>query len=334
MPNQKIIEGLEPFNEIFYRDCFYNSFFPIVNYFKRDIFSFLVNDIVAYKEDNETSNLNFNIDYLSVNPFAQICSEECLIQSECKEKSEDLVQDIIESINKERPVIVFIDCYYEKIRPEMYKKVHWFHTITVFGYDIEDKTFDIIEHKYKDNLGYMKRKIGFLELKECNDGFIQNCLEKVGNFAYSFYSFYLDKSLEENYYPKDKKSLCDTFKSNLLLKKQEIVCGINSLENFSKSLEEIVLKETVLKDKAEDILNIINNIINCKRVEQYKMNILYCENYEIINLIDLILEEWNRLRKVIVKYLVSGVYKVKDIEKAIESIKEIVELENIYIEKI
>lgn len=331
MLNKKIIKGIEPVNEVFYKDCFYNSLFPVINYFKRDILYFLINDVVVYKEDNKIGNLNFDADYISVYSFERLCCGESLIKLDCKKKSDNLIKDIIDSIIKERPVIVFVDCYYEKIRPEMYGKIHWFHTVTVFGFDMDNETFDIIEHRHKDNLGYEKRKIGFAELKNSNEGYIRNFAEQLKRDSY--YSFYLDENLEDRYQPKDNSLLLKIFKDNVLLNKKEIINGINRLEIFSKSFEEMVNNEVSLKENAQDVVNVISNIINCKRVERYKLEKLLPAEYEMVNLMDIVIEEWSRIRKIVGKYLFSEIYKPNDIKKAITSIKEIVDLENLYILK-
>ncbi|MBB6631394.1 hypothetical protein [Clostridium algidicarnis] len=331
MLNKKLINGIEPFNEVFYKDCFYNSLFPVIKYFKRDVLSFLINDVAVYKEDNKIGNLNFDADYTSIYSFERLCCAESLIKLECKKKSDDLIKDIIDSILKERPVIVFIDCYYEKIRPEMHGKVHWFHTVTVFGYDMDNKTFDIIEHRHKDNLGYEKRKIGFTELINCNEGYIRNFSEQLKRDSY--YSFYLDESLEDSYQLQDNNILSSLFKSNVLLNKEEIINGINRLQFFSKRFEEVVNNEVSLRKNTQDLVNVISNIINCKRVERYKLEKLLPTEYEMINLMDIVIEEWSSIRKIIGKYLFSGIYKPNDIKNAIISINEIVDFENLYILK-
>ena len=332
MLEKKIIEGIEPFNEVFYRDCFYNSLFPIIKYFKRDILTFLINDVAVYKEDDKTSKLNFNAEFTSIYSFERLCCGESLIKLECKTKSDDLIKDIIDSIKKERPVILFIDCYYKNMKSKMHSGEHWFHTVTLFGYDLNNETFDVIEHKHRDSLGYEKRKIGFTELKNCHEGYIQNFLEELKRDSY--YSFYLDENIRDSYQPKNNKLLSKIFKNNVLLKKQEIIDGINRLQAFTKEFEEIVNNEEELRKNSQDIVNVISNIINCKRVEKYKLENLLPTEYEMINLGDMVIEEWSKIRRIIGKHLFSGIYKPDDIKRAISSIKDIVELENLYILKI
>ncbi|NFF81608.1 hypothetical protein FC764_10220 [Clostridium botulinum] len=331
MNNRKVIENIEPFNDAYYKYCFFNSLFPIIAHFKRDILEFLINDVLVYKDD-EFTKLRFNSDYLPIYSFERMCCGELGIKFDYKKECEDIVTHTISSIDKNRPVIVLVDCFYEKIRPEMYGKIHWFHTLTVYGYDKEIEMFDIIEHQHKDNLDYKKRKISFNELADSNLGYFRNFHDKIKREP--FFSFYLDEEHNENYIRMNEDELKDKFKSNMILRKKEILEGILKLESFGEMLKEIVEDEDKLKEYAEDIVNITNNIINCKRVEMYKVENIFPDKYEMSNLINIIIDNWSKIRKIIGKYLFSEIYKSTNLKKIHELVDDIIDLEQIYVSKI
>lgn len=45
----KIIEPIEPFNEIYYQSCLYNSLFPVIRHFQLSILPLLINDWLVYE---------------------------------------------------------------------------------------------------------------------------------------------------------------------------------------------------------------------------------------------------------------------------------------------
>ena len=67
---KKIIEGIKPYNEIFYRDCFYNSFFPIVKRYGGQIEEYLINDVPCYEWDCKSKKLE--VDYAEEKQIDQI----------------------------------------------------------------------------------------------------------------------------------------------------------------------------------------------------------------------------------------------------------------------
>ena len=117
--NNKEIVSINTFNDFYYKSCFYNAFFSIVNYFDKDILPILSNDVLIYhKEDNEE---NMEIKYLEIQQFINVINSVG-IGVKLKFKCEDVISDIKSALCRNRFVILWIDCYYESNRKEMYLK--------------------------------------------------------------------------------------------------------------------------------------------------------------------------------------------------------------------
>ncbi|MFB8733476.1 hypothetical protein ACEQPO_04720 [Bacillus sp. SL00103] len=58
----KQISGIHPYNDLFYRGCFFNCFFPIVKLYDQEVTPYLLNDQFAY---GLTENGLLHIDWMS-----------------------------------------------------------------------------------------------------------------------------------------------------------------------------------------------------------------------------------------------------------------------------
>ena len=180
--NRFALEGIEPFNHIFYRSCFFNSLFPVVQAFQKNIYSFLVNDLIIFEQDSEEKQMiedEFNINapngirYLPVKPVPQIIFELGMVMK-TKSINNELIDDIFRAIDQRRMVIVWVDCYYESIRHDTFQKRHFQHTLLIYGYNKEKRLFDILEHKEADTLSYYKTTISFEDLSASYYGYIEH----------------------------------------------------------------------------------------------------------------------------------------------------------------
>lgn len=57
MDNEKYIANIEPFNDLYFMNCFFSSLFPVVLSYKKDILPLLINSVMVY-------SLNSKIDPL------------------------------------------------------------------------------------------------------------------------------------------------------------------------------------------------------------------------------------------------------------------------------
>lgn len=71
-PNTKILDNFEPYNDIWYKNCFYHALFPIVTHFNRNISPFLINDIFIYRYDKDKTGVKFTQEVLSKKSLLEI----------------------------------------------------------------------------------------------------------------------------------------------------------------------------------------------------------------------------------------------------------------------
>lgn len=87
------------------------------------------------------------------------CGKECV-------ESGEIVSHIKKAIDEEKYIILYMDYFYEKIRPDVFGKEHGKHTILIYGYDEHSKKFEIIEHKNKNSFIYEEQLIDYCDIEK------------------------------------------------------------------------------------------------------------------------------------------------------------------------
>lgn len=342
----KILENIQPFNDIFYRSCFYNSFFPVVKHFRGSIIPFLLNDICFLKEDRN-SDIGLSVEYISNQKISQI-SENNGIFVQAKEKSEDIEADIIAAISNNRPVIIWCDPFYESIRLDAYYKKHLVHTLLVYGYSMGSNEFNIIEHQNYENLSYEYRCLGHKDVIESYNGFIEHFMENKDfktNLSFfedkvhggssktpSFMEFYYkDSKVDQN---ETKRNCLEEFYNNIDSNIGLLMNGVECLEEFIAKYKEIVSDEFNIKERAAQLLDLFNQIINAKKIESYKIALVMGNEKEYSEILAEIEKQWSGIRSVIAKYIFSQNYKSSAFGKTIALLESACCLERKYAEKL
>ena len=122
-------------------------------------------------------------------------------------------------------MVINIDFFYDKLRADVYQKRHGYHFLLIYGYDSENRTFNIIDHNHANSYYYDDFVMDFETLIECYNGYREN----IGNQGeYTFSSYY---KIQENCYMPDfyyQKKNFKTLVDNVDLCMQ----GIEYLDEF------------------------------------------------------------------------------------------------------
>lgn len=320
-----LLDGIEPFNDIFYRNCFYNSAFPIAIWFKKEIKSFLMNDVLIYHHCTEELNLALTTDYKTCRTLEDIMKEEGL-QIKTKIICEDIISDILTSLSSHKPVIVWVDCFYEPIRVDTYQKKHITHTILVYGYDYSTETFHIIEHKHRDNLSYDKRQLHKDDLIKAYHGFLENFNQDMNRESFYEFRSIANKNIEKDYQKE--------FLYNLSCNKDEIERGLKEFKVFTQRFELAINHKDDIDKQMDVILHNMNEIINTKKVEKYKLEILRLTNTKPMLILEEIIENLVFIRNICAKYVFSRSYHISMFRDCHFRLMKIYELEYDYLESV
>lgn len=323
----KIIDNIEPFNDVFYKECFFNSFFPVVRHYGKSVVPFLANDLIEYHYSNQNGKMVFEARYIPVRPVDQVALE-IGIQMNTMLYTPNVVEDLAEAILDDEPALIWVDCYYESIRKDTYQKMHWPHTWLVYGVDKEKGLFHIIEHNHHEYLSYEPKTISFEDTVQCYEGYIKYF--HVGLNLPSFFRFVkTPQSLEheQTYSPSDR-----VFVTNMLMGKERIIKGLSHLKIFINDFRN-EFEYGNCPDQLEKIIQSFNQVINIKVVEKYRLSQLFGDHFGQMEQLDHIIQLWNYARSTLAKMYFSESIHERTIEAVFQKLNQIPQHEKRFYEQ-
>lgn len=318
----KKLTGIKPFNDFFYKSCFFNSLFPVVQFYDKDILPFIVNDVLAYHLEDIQSGKSLNAEYIGIKSAEDIIGD---VGIDLKKKmyNVNIIEEIIESISYGNPVIVWVDCYYESLRKDLFQKRHHPHTWLIYGFDRQQKVFNIIEHTYTDSLTYNEYMISFSELLCCYEGFLNNHSHTIDSPSYFEFGKSSDNMSEDAYFQHSSGKCRDILLNNLHEKKGAIYQGLEEFNVFIHNFERMTSDESEFRKYAENAESSLNNIINIKQAERYRVKKIFIDNPELVEKIESILDHWYHVRAYTLKTAYMRSYKKDNPIKILEILMKI-----------
>jgi bacitracin synthase 3 len=324
--HNKELRNIEPYNDIFYKSCQYNALFPALKYYNKNIFGLLTKDAIAYvfQEDKQT----LDIEYLESSSFEAVLNQEG-IKIRSKSISEDIISDIIGAIEKNRPVLVYLDAYYSPIRKDTYQTLHWLHVLLIYGFDLSTKEFTILEHTHRDNLNYGTKHISFEALQEAY-------LEGFRNFNLTGATYLeIENVRESDSFRLTEEEVLqlhrETLIKNISGMCDELHKGLDRLKQFTDIYTKTIANENRLQEKVDIYVETLNHIVNSKEVEKYRIELVFGIHTSYYQQINEILELWKEVRMCLVKYLYSGTYDANAMKQSLVPLNRIKEKEKEFI---
>jgi amino acid adenylation domain-containing protein/non-ribosomal peptide synthase protein (TIGR01720 family) len=327
-----ILKNVQPYNDLFYKDCSYNSFFSICNYYDVDVAHFLLNDIISYHYDDNKSGVKLDVNYSPINKDEELLRKIGLGTTTIN-YSPNLIEDIKFSINEKNPVILSVDCFYSPIRLDMYKKQHWSHSLLVYGYDDLEEVVHVIEQNDINSLTYRRTTLSYQSLLEAYNGYITNF--RKGEKDVSVLKFYkIDNWDMEISRVDNRNELILGFASKVLNSRKEILNGIDMIPNFMSDFKELIKDENEIKKNIKSILVMLNNIINSKTVEKYRIEKILMLEDDLTKMLDDVIESWDIIRRYMTKFIYSSKFSGKMVDACLERLGNIFDFEAQYNEKL
>ncbi|MFS1512191.1 beta-ketoacyl synthase N-terminal-like domain-containing protein [Chengkuizengella sp. SCS-71B] len=314
------IEPMEPFNDLYYRSCFYNSLFPIINHFGGDIMYFLLNDMILYKYEQEETE-NFSIQYAEAKPLNQIFDQVGLLVNHRFDNS-NIVEELKQCISDGKPVVIWLDAFYESIRKDTYQKQHLDHTILVYGFNEKEQQFHIIEHDRRENLTYQKCKIPFSDIEKGCKAFSEHFVNEDGTTP-THYIFEKKSNYDFSQHIGSKELYQNIFLDSLLTHKHKIYESLEVINLFMHSFKQKTSSEAELKRNLDELIEFLNEILIAKQVEKYRFTKLFHEGSEVANRLEQVIKKWDFIRKGVVRFMYLPVYKSENFTLCYQKLTEL-----------
>ena len=147
------IEKVKPFNDLYFRSCYYHQLLAGLKAFYINKDEVLLSFFTLIKKDFKLKEINFN-DRKSFLKTRNYRIHLCNLNKE----------QMIKNIDNGYPVILGIDDFYLESKEETYLKIHEPHFLLVYGYDLDNNIFNIIEHDYRNDYNYKEKELSIVRL--------------------------------------------------------------------------------------------------------------------------------------------------------------------------
>lgn len=299
-----MLSNIEPFNDLYYRNCFYNSLFPVVAHFGGSILPYLFNDLILYHRGDGEESGGYEIRY------EEIESQESLFHQmnlnvEAQGSFTDTIEELIGSLRQGHPVIVWVDAYAIPSRKDVYQQEHVDHTLLVYGFDLAEQCFHIIEHDRRENLSYKPCTISFTDMDKACEGFKAQYQQLEHRPAY----YRIIHRENARYAQPERDALRRAFASRQLEHRVQLQESMTVLQQLVAWLKQVSSTAKSLSDQIDTIIEILNQILNAKQVEGYRLLYLYGADSSLLASHRACVEHWETVRKGMVRYFYAPIYQ-------------------------
>lgn len=316
------LEPIVPYNDVFYKGCFFNSLFSMLPYYGVDELSIVCNDIIQYQGNIDGNGLN--VVYKELRKLDKILLEQGIRMTGYGRVDVGRLGDQVKAaLSGGRPVIVWVDSYYLPERKDTYLKMHWAHSLLIIGFDEARNVCYMVEHTDRESLTYAHREISFGDLQDAYNGFIKEWPHVQDPIYLEFQSVTPAIVNSEEMVV----SIGKHFARHLAHDHEWFAQSQHELRGFRMKFSEIVTREEEIKAVAGRLLECMSSIINAKKVEKLRIHKLYSQDTGLLEYADAIVSEWNKVRTAVGKFFFSGVYHRTSLLGAVTSLERIEELE-------
>ena len=309
-----LIESVEPFNDLFFHDCQFNTIFTAVKHFGGNIGYFLANDMILYYFQNRQE---FGVQYKSFWNEERVYAA-CGISCTKKIKVQNVIEEAKKAIRRGRLVALWIDCYYESMRKDVYQKEHLPHSILLHGYDDKKEVFNIVEHSNRERLDYKHVTITYKELASCYQGYLEYFIGVHRKKTYFEY---------ESQHSIEKVSVFQMMKENMAHNRRELIDSVEKLRRITKWIQNVVSDEELLRNSAEPLMERLNQIVNAIKVEKYRLEHYALDGQSMVAQLDEVASRWEKVRAWIGKYRITFRYQERTAGTIMELLEQIADLE-------
>lgn len=322
----RVVHDIQPFNEVFYIDCYYQALIPVIDYFGGNYHALFANRSSLYQTSNRDS-VNFQVDYITEMEDDAFLDSLGIEKKEVVE-SNDIINELIASLNKGSLAIVNIDCYYVARKKSLFNQSHWSHSILVHGYDQENREFYIVDNQEIQSMSYGKNIISFAELlkayKGYNEFYNSNGMQKS-----VFFFNKLDR--EANY--ADHENVKTFTINNMKNMRKKFINSSKVLDKIVSGFGNIVHDENQLFERINQLNFVFGDLLTAKRIDLYKSQKILADP-QLERILSSIVEHYEYICNVMRKLEITKRFNEKSSINLHYKLKQIVNLELEYLSNI
>lgn len=159
--------GVRPFNDFFFKSCYYHQLMAGVACFGIDRDAILLNAFTLIQPNFDAGKEGF-LHEEKLEKLLGYKREHCNLNK----------AKFLRCIDKGQPIIMGVDCFYLESRPDTYQKQHVPHFILAYGYDLENGEVNVVDHQYRNSYEYQEKIISLDNLLLSNRMFRKGVLNR------------------------------------------------------------------------------------------------------------------------------------------------------------
>ena len=260
MHTKKVLKGVKPFNELFFRSCYFHQLMTAYSKYGAAAEIIYSNYLPVYRFNEETEQISCKTILLFTEKDTEEYSGLHLVK---KKRCFDAVKEIIRAIDRGNPVIVAVDCFELAYREEYYHKGHTGHYLLIYGYDIQKGVFIANEHFYTNSVRYGEVEIKLEVLKKAAESYNDNL------------ALYPSAIVKVTRAPHARsKPIGEEFKRRIVRAAQSLSDSCRSMQKFVAYLKEKSENEAYIIENAERLFADIVNLRREKNNQKYQLAVL------------------------------------------------------------
>lgn len=288
----QMLNLIEPFNDVYYINCYYSCLFSTIKYLGKDIKDLLVNTIYCYEVSQLYDKIIFSTEIGRKDEVAAQL-KTMGIHATRKNEVDDVFESIQTAIDNKKPVIVFIDPYYLSYRKDTFRKFHSNHAVLICGYDNKNQKVHLIDQTNFLRLDYAKREVPYHEFAAAFD--------IVKEVIHQEPEQWDDKSTRLHSMKK-WGIYCEFENMESVLRQDDNHISLyttniqNNIDSIHKGLN--FIKEKLFNINPEETVHYINEIIHIKIAEKYTIEriIPVSERESLIYFINKVISLWKNMK--------------------------------------
>ena len=280
------MDSLQPFNDLYFINCFYNSLFPVFHWYQTDIASVITQYQFWYETCQTKSGLILKMKIWERDAIEQIIEKAGIHAGYYKVLTEqELKKTMDAALKKQECIILWIDSFYEPNRRDTYQKMHFAHTL-VF-YKKAGEQYVALEHSHKDALNYKEQEFSWEIVWNSYKGYQDNLRTEK------------DRYTVIHFYGKDHMEVAKDWKAEW---NQNYNCCKENIKNGIEQLEEYAVNYTVSKKNVENLIENENILLDFKRAQLYTIKKVMPQCQKIITCYETLIPIWETIRNQHIRY--------------------------------
>ena len=287
--------SVEPFNELYYRSCYYNPLLSGLAYYRGHVNGFLARDIFIYSFDYKREGLKLSFENKNQASAAELLRQDgvCLLEITESVNDFDYFKRVIsDCICDNKLIFIHIDRYnWSNLRynSKYYKQQHFPHFFLVYGFDDDLQTYSVVDSSVEEcianNISYEELFLCYMDYENMDSG--KATMHK------------LDPIKE---YPQfDYKTL---FIDNVLKNKREIYMGLDALHEAVEYFSPI--SQLFMPNDVKSVARDARDIYWTKVTQMYQNKSFLGNNPVISELLQKLCGNMPLISGILVKYLITS----------------------------